>query len=105
VNVEHRVRAEESWIHEAIVSGDLDPACAYTGLSEADVERLVANPRFRDKPLLVRLRTAESDGRTVLPAHELLRWNESAGEQIVLDDGRAFVPGDIRDVFPFEGTA
>jgi hypothetical protein len=100
---EHYLRVEQNWVHEAIIDGVLDPASPYVGLSESEVEQLGANPRFADMPLLVRLRTSQADGRTVLSARELLLWCARITEPIVLDANRTFLPDDIRDVFPLEG--
>jgi hypothetical protein len=63
----------------------------------------LADSAFGERPLLIRLRSAQGDWRIVKSAKWLVAWNAAADpESIEGTHGASFRPSDIRDVFPVE---
>ncbi len=78
----------------AVADGTVTAAAAYCGLSPADVTSLA--DRHPTLDVLVRLRSADADGRTVMRVRDLAAWSTSGIKLIV--QGRAWCALDIRDV-------
>ena len=81
---------------DAVADGVLGAEVAFCGLRAEDVERLSA--RYPEALVLVRLRNAWADGRTVMPIAEFSRWTKSG--EVLLVGERLWKSEDIRDVFP-----
>jgi hypothetical protein len=79
----------------AVADGTITDQDAYCGLTPAHVEALAI--RHPSCELLVRLRSREGDGRTILRATDLAAWVRSLGPLMV--NRTSWLPSDIRDVF------
>ena len=92
----------QDWVQKAIEAGAIEASTPYVGIGKDEVATL-ADSAFADRPLLVRLRTAEGDWRIVKSATWLVAW--CAAEEPERIEGRhgvSFGPADVRDVFPVE---
>jgi hypothetical protein len=81
-----------------IAVADGTVTAAYCGLSPADVHSLAdSHPTLE---VLVRLRSADADARTVMQVRDLAAWSTSAIKLIVQGQGqgRAWCASNIRDV-------
>jgi hypothetical protein len=78
----------------AVADETVTAEAAYCGLSPADVHSLA--DRHPTLEVLVRLRSADADARTVMQVRDLAAWSTSAIKLIV--QGRAWCASDIRDV-------
>lgn len=86
---------------DAVVDGTITEWAASCGIRAEDVERLCF--RYAEALVLVRLRTAYADGRTVMSVAELARWTR--GHELLVADGQHWKNKDIRDVLPISLTA
>jgi hypothetical protein len=95
----------DDWLHAAIEAGAIEASTPYVGITDAEIVKL-ADSAFGERPLLIRLRSAQGDWRIVKSAKWLVAWNAAADpESIEGTHGASFRPSDIRDVFPVEHRA
>jgi hypothetical protein len=78
----------------AVADGTISEESAYCGLSPDDLQSLAG--RHPSAEVLVRLRSRDADGRTILRARDLAAWSRS--DATLIADGRAWRSLDIRDV-------
>jgi hypothetical protein len=78
----------------AVADRTVTAEAANCGLSPVDVHSLA--DRHPTLDVLVRLRSADADGRTVMQARDLAAWSMSNVKLIA--QGRAWFASDIRDV-------
>lgn len=95
----------QDWVQKAIEAGAIEASTPYVGIGKDEVATL-ADSEFGERPLLVRLRTAEGDWRVVKSAKWLVAWCAAAEpEPIEGSHGVRFGPADVRDVFPVANGA
>lgn len=86
----------DDWIERAIADGVLSRERAFIGLAKEDVDRLTRS-QYANCTLLVRFRSSEADGRTVMSANDVVALADSQ-ERYPVDS--SFGYEDIRDIFP-----
>ena len=84
----------------AVDDGTLNEKTAFCGISAEDIERL--SVQHGEALVLVRLRTARADGRTIMPIADLARWTRA--DDVLVADGKRWRNKDIWDVFPISLT-
>ena len=78
----------------AVADGTISEQSACCGLSPDDLQSLAG--RHPGAEVLVRLRSRDADGRTILRARDLVAWSRS--DATLIAHGRAWKSSDIRDV-------